>query len=936
MNMDGSQARSVRAHGARGQQHGSEATFSAGNPVQIAPNAPEYDPRLNARTRDGFHLQANNRNMTGQSVFAGQHFPQSSGPVPPGSQPLPEIRTYPQYRQVQMQSVNVQQRGSAQYPETGGYVSQVYESSPSQSVGHVMNGQIQQAYPSGAVNLPERRTGNPHSHAMSYSQMPGISSQAVAFPRMDIANIRPPLTAAVPNLDSMISGGRHLGNNTPNLASSSAGLGQSSSKLPGLRSPPYGQLRSIEQIARDPLPVKRVFNSERLPIPIMPRNVAAVPGHGPPSQLHSNPQMQHGSIGQVRGLQSSTQRQVYPGSMPSYNSVVERGSVAQAAEPRVGQPVSAYQYAGSARGNVSSASSLPPSTGQENNMSISAAKPSSTGERIQPFVRLATENHGASSSGIDNPYAVNRAASDPNVPATSAITFNANHIGFHGPDLNGITSVATGPGVQRLDAHNSETPRPPFMNLNRSYPGPKDGNTNPGSLNPVGYFPSVTGPSPKPQSGQVSLEREDHRVSPAHPAANDKDDEEVLDGGDGGQDITTKFKHLRDSSDKTSKIARDSAPPEVQKRPRAEPKSHVGNINNHGLLRHMALQPGINRSMFYIGQLFTRFCWHTEDAFLNSVSYLHHGSATKVWYTIPPKFAEKVAQYAEKEVFSESLMEGKVYAGTQLLMGKTTMIDPWSLRNAGIPVYRIVHKPGSFVVTAPRGYHAGFNCGFNIAEAVNYAGTNWLPFGREASRLARSIKRHLSIPREQLMYCAASALKNEVGRVGIAEVRKDPRSVDSARTLALELGLLLKEGEAAITKYAKSSGCRVMLMSEARTSVVNTEMNEDLSLGCYCSYCAHLAFFYAAVCGSCTRNEDARCQYHFGRAGKICTKPGHKVIVIRRHRPLFLLDLLELLESVAGMEVAPEAMLARYKFLRSWDTPMKESGIRFRLPLAEA
>lgn len=34
----------------------------------------------------------------------------------------------------------------------------------------------------------------------------------------------------------------------------------------------------------------------------------------------------------------------------------------------------------------------------------------------------------------------------------------------------------------------------------------------------------------------------------------------------------------------------------------------------------------------------------------------------------------------------------------------------------GVPVYRVVHEPGSFVVTMPDAYHAGFNCGFNVAE----------------------------------------------------------------------------------------------------------------------------------------------------------------------------------------------------------------------------
>lgn len=39
-----------------------------------------------------------------------------------------------------------------------------------------------------------------------------------------------------------------------------------------------------------------------------------------------------------------------------------------------------------------------------------------------------------------------------------------------------------------------------------------------------------------------------------------------------------------------------------------------------------------------------------------------------------------------------------------------------ALQKRGVPVYRVVHEPGSFVVTMPDAYHSGFNCGFNVAE----------------------------------------------------------------------------------------------------------------------------------------------------------------------------------------------------------------------------
>ena len=57
---------------------------------------------------------------------------------------------------------------------------------------------------------------------------------------------------------------------------------------------------------------------------------------------------------------------------------------------------------------------------------------------------------------------------------------------------------------------------------------------------------------------------------------------------------------------------------------------------------------------------------------------------------------------------------------------------PADLAAQGVPVYQINQRAGEFVITFPRAYHAGFSHGFNVAEAVNFASTDWLPFGRNA------------------------------------------------------------------------------------------------------------------------------------------------------------------------------------------------------------
>ena len=48
----------------------------------------------------------------------------------------------------------------------------------------------------------------------------------------------------------------------------------------------------------------------------------------------------------------------------------------------------------------------------------------------------------------------------------------------------------------------------------------------------------------------------------------------------------------------------------------------------------------------------------------------------------------------------------------------------------------MVQNAGEFIVTFPRGYHSGFNLGFNCAESTNFALPRWINFGRTASMVS--------------------------------------------------------------------------------------------------------------------------------------------------------------------------------------------------------
>jgi len=86
---------------------------------------------------------------------------------------------------------------------------------------------------------------------------------------------------------------------------------------------------------------------------------------------------------------------------------------------------------------------------------------------------------------------------------------------------------------------------------------------------------------------------------------------------------------------------------------------------------------------------------------------------------------------------------------------QVTQFSPSLLKSEGVPVYRCVQHEGEFVLTFPRAYHAGFNCGFNCAEAVNVAPIDWLPVGQNAVELYREQARKITISHDKLLLGAA-------------------------------------------------------------------------------------------------------------------------------------------------------------------------------------
>ena len=135
--------------------------------------------------------------------------------------------------------------------------------------------------------------------------------------------------------------------------------------------------------------------------------------------------------------------------------------------------------------------------------------------------------------------------------------------------------------------------------------------------------------------------------------------------------------------------------------------------------------PGVTDPYVYVGSWKTMFCWHKEDMDLASINYLHYGKP-KFWYGIDIRDSLKF------ESFLHSKLKDNYSKCSEFIRHKSTLVNPYELRKEGIRLVKMRHEAGEFMVQKAAAYHAGFNFGFNIAEAVNFALTDWFDIGNKA------------------------------------------------------------------------------------------------------------------------------------------------------------------------------------------------------------
>ncbi|XP_013414674.1 lysine-specific demethylase 5A-like isoform X2 [Lingula anatina] len=216
-------------------------------------------------------------------------------------------------------------------------------------------------------------------------------------------------------------------------------------------------------------------------------------------------------------------------------------------------------------------------------------------------------------------------------------------------------------------------------------------------------------------------------------------------------------------------------------------------IQEKSVLSHInANISGMKVPWVYVGMCFSAFCWHTEDHWSYSLNYMHWGEP-KTWYGVPGVEAERLEEVMRQK--APELFESQ----PDLLHHLVTIMNPNILMQHDVPISRVNQHAGEFVITFPRAYHAGFNQGYNFAEAVNFCPADWLPWGRAAIEHYRRLGRQCVFSHEELV-CKMAADPDRLDLTLAAGVHKDMLAMveteKKLRKTLLDRGTMEAEREA--------------------------------------------------------------------------------------------------------------------------------------------
>lgn len=294
--------------------------------------------------------------------------------------------------------------------------------------------------------------------------------------------------------------------------------------------------------------------------------------------------------------------------------------------------------------------------------------------------------------------------------------------------------------------------------------------------------------------------------------------------------------------------------PTIEKNPRDPYSTDPWNLNilpyaPDSLFRHIKSDiSGMTVPWLYVGMVFSTFCWHAEDHYTYSANYQHFG-ATKTWYGIPAEDADKFEQ-AMRDAVPE-LFESQ----PDLLFQLVTLLTPEQLKKAGVRVYALDQRAGEFVITFPQAYHAGFNHGFNMNEAVNIAPSDWEPFGQLGVQRLQDYRRQPCFSHDELLL-AAAARKDTTIKIAKWLGPALQRTCD--RELAARAAFLEKH------KAVREHACKLDGTGDSDThcdidfTVDDTDLHEDELLCSFCKAYSYLSRFY------CRNTKRVLCLQHAG------------------------------------------------------------------------
>ncbi|KAL9147620.1 hypothetical protein ABFS82_13G184800 [Erythranthe guttata] len=293
------------------------------------------------------------------------------------------------------------------------------------------------------------------------------------------------------------------------------------------------------------------------------------------------------------------------------------------------------------------------------------------------------------------------------------------------------------------------------------------------------------------------------------------------------------------------------------------------NLNNLSRLSGSVLSfeecniSGVLVPWLYIGMCFSSFCWHVEDHHLYSLNYLHWGDS-KVWYGVPGIHASSLEKAMKKHL--PDLFEEQ----PDLLNELVTQLSPSVVKSEGVPVYRAVQNSGEFVITFPKAYHSGFNCGFNCAEAVNVAPVDWLQHGQSAVELYSMQCHKTSISHDKLLFAAADVAVRSLWEISV--LKKENQDNLRWKSVCGKDGKLT---QAIKTRVYYEEKRIEHLPAVTRIQKMEKDFDLDTERECFsCFYDLH----QSAVCCNCNSDKFA-CLKH---ANLMCScKPDNRVVLLR-------------------------------------------------------